>query len=168
MSRQNLVHRSVLGASVMLLAAIGSAAPAFASGDATHEQGHHVKAKTLLKADLIGSLTSDPALFGVKPGGVDWTVSRSAVSVSTDGRVRVRVRELLVTSTGTNPVPQISASLVCNGAVVDTVGPVPFSPSGKARINDRFTVPDRCLAPAVLLNPLDRVGTYIAASGAAR
>jgi hypothetical protein len=55
-------------------------------------------------------------------------------------------------------VPQISARLVCNGAVVDTVGPVPFSPSGYARIKDKFTVPTRCLAPAVLLNRLDRVG----------
>ena len=164
---QKLIRRSVIGASAMVFAAVGSTVPAFADGGGTYQHGHHVKARTLLRADLIGSLTADPTLFGVAPGGVDWTVSRSTVTVKTDGRVDARVRKLLVTSTNANPVPQISASLVCNGAVVDTVGPVPFSTSGNARIRDRFTVPARCLAPAVLLNPLDRVGTYIAASGVA-
>ena len=164
---QKLARRCVLGASVVLLGAVGSALPALASGGGTYEHVQQVRARTLLKADLVGSLTTDPTLYGVAPGGVNWTESRSKVTVKTDGRVDARVRTLLVTSTNANPVPQISASLVCNGAVVDTVGPVPFTTSGDARIKDTFTVPARCLAPAVLLNPLERVGTYIAASGVA-
>jgi hypothetical protein len=166
---RTLARRSLVGATVVLLvAALGPAVPAFANGGGSDHGNHHAKARTLLEADLIGSLTTDPTLFGVAPGGADWTVGKSKVEVKTNGRVEAKVRKLVLTSTGANPVPQISASLVCNGAVVDTVGPVAFDAKGNAKIKDTFTVPARCLAPTVFLNPLDRVGTYIAVSGVAR
>jgi hypothetical protein len=160
-----VARRSLAGAAV-LVATLGVTVPAFAAGSGAHHSGR--SQETLLSARLVGSLTTDPALFGVNPGGADWSVSRSTVKVKADGRVDVKVRDLVLTSTGANPVPTISASLVCNGMVVDTVGPVAYDTEGDARIRDRFSVPDRCLAPAVLLNPLERVGTYIAASGSAR
>ena len=158
------IRRTLVGAAAVLLAASASAAPAVADDGGHHgRSGHGI----LLRAQLVGSLTTDPVLFGVSPGGADWSVSRSTVKVKADGRVDVKVRDLVLTGTGENPVPQISASLVCNGTVVDTVGPVAYDTEGDARIRDRFTVPERCLAPAVLLNPADRVTTYIAASGLA-
>jgi hypothetical protein len=159
------IRRSVAAAAVVLVGALGASGPASAHG---HDADHRDKPGVLLEADLIGSLTSDPPLFGVNPGGVDWTVSRSHVKVSTDGKVVARIRRLLIVGNPENPVGQISASLVCYGMVVDTVGPVEFNKAGNARVKDQFMVPDRCLAPAVLMNPFDRVGTYIAASGAAR
>ena len=160
-----VTRRTLVGASLVLVTTLGMSAPAFAGGHG--QSGHSGHGGTLLKADLIGSLTTDPPLFGVNRGGVDWTVSRSRVEVKANGRIDAKVRNLLIVSTQTNPVPTISASLVCNGMVADTIGPVAFSTSGNARIKGTFDVPDRCLAPAVLLNPLDRVGTYIAASGVA-
>lgn len=45
---------------------------------------------------------------------------------------------------------------------------VPFDAAGDARIKGRFTLPGRCLAPAVLLNPLGRAGVFIAATGMVR
>jgi hypothetical protein len=158
-------HRRLAVAAAALLLAAG-AAPAVAGDGHSHRRGE--ARGTLLSADLVGSLTSDPVLAGVNPGGADWTVSRSTVQVKSNGRVDVRVRDLVLTRTGANPVATISASLVCNGMVVDTVGPVDYDTEGDARIRDRFMVPDRCLAPAVLLNPEDRVQTYIAVSGEAR
>lgn len=160
-------HRRLAVAAAALLLTAG-AAPAVA--DDGHSHGRGEARGTLLSADLIGSLTTDPDpdIANVEPGGADWSVSRSTVKVKANGRVDIRVRDLVLTRTGANPVPTISASLVCNGAVVDTVGTVPYDSEGDARIRDRFTVPDRCLAPAVLLNPVDRVGTYIAVSGQAR
>lgn len=154
---------TVIGASLVLAATLGLVAPAYASGHHDHPRQHG----TLLQADLIGSLTTDAPLFGVNPGGVDWTVSSSAVKVGRDGRFDAKVHSLLVTSTQSNPVTTISASLVCNGALVDSVEPVPFDTAGNARIKGTFEVPDRCLAPAVLLHPANRVGTYIAARGVA-
>ena len=160
-----VTRSTVIGASLVLAATLGSVAPAYASShDHHHQPQQH---GTLLQADLIGSLTTDAPLFGVNPGGVDWTVSSSTVKVGRDGRVDAKVRELLVTATQANPVTTISASLVCNGAVADSVEPVPFDSEGNARIKATFQVPDRCLAPAVLVHPANRVGTYIAASGIA-
>ena len=169
---RTLTRRIAVGASLVLVATLGTTAPAFAGGHGNDHgddhRGHgHGKVTTLLQADLIGSLTTDQPLFGANPGGVDWTVSRSTVTVKSDGRFDAKVRSLLVTATQANPVATISASLACNGAIVDTVGPVAFDTSGNARIRGTFHVPGRCLAPAVLLNPLDRTTTYIAASGLA-
>ena len=165
---RSLSRRSVVGAAAVLVVGLATAAPAVADDGYHHHSRYPSHSSTLLDADLVGSLTSDPVLFGVKPGGTDWTVGRSTVQVRTNGRIDVHVRDLVLTSTQANPVPQISASLVCNGEVVDTVGPVAFNMQGDARIKDYVTVPARCLAPAVLLNPATRVDTYIAASGAAR
>ena len=160
-------RRTAVGAATLLVAASMAVAVPASADDGHHHWGHS-RSATLLQADLVGSLTTDPLLAGTKPGGADWTVGRSTGKVRTDGRVDVKVRDLVLTSTGANPVPQISASLVCNGVVVSSTDPVRYSTDGDARIRDRFTVPARCLAPALLLNPLDRVDTYIAASGAAR
>ena len=163
------VRRSLVGATALLVVGAASAAPAAVADDgARHDRGHS-RARTLLQADLVGSLTTDARLFGVAPGGADWSVSRSTVRVRTDGRADIKVRDLVLTSTGANPVTQISASLVCNGTLVSpALGPVAYDTEGDARITGKFAVPDRCLAPAVLLHPATRLGTYIAASGAAR
>ena len=156
-------RRLVIGTAALLLSAT-VAAPALADDGTGHEDRQK---GTLLAAALVGSLTNDPPLAGVSPGAADWTVSRSTVRVKADGRVDIQIRDLVLTSTGANPVTTISASLVCNGGVVDSVGPVAFTAAGNARIRDRFSVPTRCLAPAVLLNPATRTTTYIAASGSA-
>jgi hypothetical protein len=131
------------------------------------EAEHHAKSRLLIHDSLVGSLTSDQPIFGVAPGGVDWTASRSTATVTTTGRADVHVRKLLVTATQANPVTTISASLFCNGMRADTLGPVAFDAAGNARIRGTFTVPDRCLAPTLMLNPADRVGTFIGISGQA-
>jgi hypothetical protein len=156
-------RRILAGASVALVAALVPTVPAAASGHRHHSTGH-----VLIRSDLVGSLTTDPVLFGkLVPGTVDWSVSRSNVTVLTSGKVDVHIRDLILPREGNNPLPLLSATLVCNGVPGDMVGPVPFDTDGDARITDTFTVPRRCLAPAVLINPLDRDGVYIAATGAA-
>ena len=171
-----VVRRTLAASALVAVAAAGVAAPAFAgSGHEGHEdhhghhghRGHHDRARLLIHDNLVGSLTTDAPIFGVAPGGADWTVSRSTATVTADGRADVHVRDLVLTGTGANPVTTISASLYCNGSLADTVGPVAFDTAGNARIRDTFTVPDRCLAPTLMLNPVDRVGTYIAISGQA-
>ena len=161
------VRRSLVGATALLVAA-AAAAPAAVADDGSRHDRRTGQARTLVKADLVGSLTTDARLFGVAPGGADWRVSRSTVHVRADGRADIKVRDLVLTSTGANPVTTISASLVCNGVLVTpALGPVAYDTAGDARLRGRFAVPDRCLAPAVLLHPANRVGTYIAANGVA-
>jgi hypothetical protein len=166
---RTITRRILAGASVAIVAALVPTVPAAARSDhpaARHR--HHSTSRVLLRSDLVGSLTTDPVLFGkLVPGTVDWTTSRSTVTVLTNGRVDIRIRDLILPRDGNNPLPLLSATLVCNGVPGDMVGPVPFDTDGSARVNDTFTVPSRCLAPAVLINPLDRDGVYIAATGAA-
>lgn len=119
---------------------------------------------TVLHADVAGSLPSDPALFGVSPGGAPWVVDHGDVRLRS-GRLDVRVSGLIIPTTGVNPVTELAASVVCNGAVVATTATVAFSPEGDAQIDAAVTLPDRCLAPVVLLNPRGNPAVYIAATG---
>jgi len=119
----------------------------------------------LLRASVAGSLPTDPALFGVKPGGAPWTIDRGTVTLRADGRLDVKIDNLIIPTTGVNPLPALAASVVCNGAVVATTATVPFSASGDARIRATVALPDRCLAPAVLLNPNGNAGVYIGVTG---
>jgi hypothetical protein len=119
----------------------------------------------MLRASLQGSLTTDPPLFGVNPGGAPWQITRGLARVSMSGDVAVDVRGLIIPTRGNNPVPTLAASLACNGQVVATTAAVPFSPEGDAQIRAQVTVPERCLAPAVLLNPNGNPAVYIAATG---
>jgi hypothetical protein len=155
----------ILIVATIVIAAFTPAVPAAAGGDlAEHPWGLN-GTSVLLRSDLVGSLTVDPVLFGAVPGTNDWSTSRSDVVVSREGRLTARIRDLILTRDGSNLLPLVSASLVCNGEIVDRTDPVPFSDAGNALISTQVTVPDRCLAPAVLLNPLDRGTVYIAATG---
>ena len=125
----------------------------------------------LLRSGLVGStpLPAGPTLFGIPPGGAPWVADDdSSVRVDRDGSMVLRVRRLVIPTppaNGTNPVPLLSASLVCNGAIAATTGTVPFDTRGNALLRQTVTVPTTCLAPAVLVHPGANTGVYIAASG---
>lgn len=125
----------------------------------------------LLRSGLVGSTTpadGGPLLFGVRPGGAPWVLDSGTVRVERSGRLELRVRGLVIPTppaNGTNPVPTLSASLVCNGVLVDTTDAVPFDTEGDARIRTRVAVPETCLAPAVLVHPNLTTAVYIAANG---
>jgi hypothetical protein len=151
-------RRSAIAVLIVSLAAI--IPPSSALADNAQGDTHFV-----LRADLVGSLNTDPILFGAVPGTQNMSVSRSTVTLTSDGHLTARIRGLIIVAEGKNLLPLLSASLVCNGQVVDRVSPVPFSEAGDARINATVQAPSRCLAPAVLINPLDRNNVYIAVSG---
>lgn len=121
-----------------------------------------------LRTGIVGSSPDGPTLFGVTPGTAPWVADGGRVRLDARGNLDVRVRRLVIPTApanGTNPVPMLSASLVCNGAVVATTATVPFNARGNAHIDTRVAVPRPCLAPAVLIHPGANTGVYIAASG---
>jgi hypothetical protein len=139
-----------------------------------HGRHHQRHGAEVLESKVFGSDPVGPVLFGVKPGGLPWVISRSRVEVRRDGRVEVRVRGLVVPTppqNGTNPVSNLAATVFCNGSAFGTTHAVPFSPAGDARIEEKLgtALPSPCLVPAVLLNPAPggavATGTYIAATG---
>ncbi|MGW6129525.1 hypothetical protein ACWFNE_05825 [Cellulomonas sp. NPDC055163] len=149
-------------AAVPVLAAVVALGPGAADGGPGRGDG-----RVVLQARIVGSVSTDPELFGAIPGSNPWSESRSRVTVTSDGWVDLRVRDLINLQYGNNPIFILHASVACNGVVVARTGTVSFDEDGNARLRERVTLPDRCLAPAVLIHPLDRTTSYIAASGAA-
>ena len=158
---------AVFAAGALLALAVVPASSALASGGSErgdqHEAGHHA---LLLKSSLAGSLPADAVVAGVKPGTFPWVLDHGTARVDAAGHLKVEVEGLIIPAMGKNPVPRISASLVCNGTMVTApTASVPFSPAGDAEIEAKITVPARCTAPVVLLNPNGDKGFFIAISG---
>ena len=144
---------------VVAAVSFGATTALASGGSSGHDEGG-----SLLRASVEGSLVDDPVLFGAKPGGAPWVIDEGQARLSSSGSLRVEVEGLVIPGRG-NPVPQLSASVACGGKVVATTAPVSFDSMGNARIRAMVMLPDRCLAPAVLLNPNTNAGTYIAVTG---
>jgi hypothetical protein len=144
-------------------AVIGVSALAATSSASADSGG--VPRSDILRAPLQGSQLSDPPLFGLVRGGAPWVISEGTARLRADGDLQVEVEGLIIPTRGDNPLATLSATVVCNGRDVMMTAPVPFSTAGDARIETRVSLPTRCLAPVVLLNPLGNAGTYIAATG---
>jgi hypothetical protein len=152
----------------LVLTAVAAAALVVPTSTAVAHDDHssHRRAHNLLRAPIAGSLTTDPTIFGVAPGGAPWVIDRGNARVRTNGRIDVRVEGLIIPrGDNTNPVPRLSASLACNGKVVDTTDTVRFSKAGDARIHDTIRIPKRCIAPVVMLNPNGNAAVYIGITG---
>jgi hypothetical protein len=141
---------AIAGGSAVGLTAAGTAAATTSSHPADSPRGAH---GLVLNAALAPSVPTDPAIFGVKPGGVPWQIKPSRARLSREGMLVVDVNGLVVVGPGTNPVLDLAATVYCNGSPVMTTAPVSFSTKGNARIRTRISLPAFCPAPAVLLNP---------------
>jgi hypothetical protein len=113
---------------------------------------------------------------GVESAGSPWTVKNGFASLDASGRLHVKVRDLILPSTGdAGPVTAISASLVCGGSggtVQSETASVPLSTKGNADLRGHITVPSLCFGPVVLVNiaanngtPIPQPGAWIAATG---
>jgi hypothetical protein len=155
--------RVLLGTAAVALAL--ALVPAAAGADSGGDN------QPLLRSGLVGSTpvaSGGVILSGVTPGGLPWVVGSGRVTVDRDGSLDVRVEGLVIPVppfNGTNPVPAVSATLVCNGVPGTPTATVALSPAGNTRIRAMVAVPSPCLAPAVLVNPNGSPAVYIAANG---
>src|SRR5690349_22256960 len=96
---------ALIGSAVMAVVAL-SPSPALA-GDGGGDD--------LIRADLVPSLTTDPPINGVQPGGAPWVIDRGEVRVRDDGRMDVRIEGLQIPRVGSedNPIASITAVLYC-------------------------------------------------------
>jgi hypothetical protein len=159
--------KKVVLAAVLVAAAVFVAAAAADHGGRSHGHGSHEHGK-VLRTQLVGSILSDPPIHGVTRGGLPWVGGGNA-KLDRKGRFEVRIRGLVIPTLGNpGPVTSLKFSLFC---APDSSGPAfttdstPLSAKGNARLRERVTVPQRCLAPVVLAHPNGSLGAYIAASG---
>ena len=158
-----LSKRSFLAGVVVAAAVFATAATADHGGRSRDQHGK------LLRANLVGSILSDPPIHGRNRGGVPWEGTGRA-SLTRTGRFAFRIRNLVILGTGSaRPVTTIRVSLFCapdsNIVPAFTTASAPLSEDGDARIRQHVTVPSRCLAPVLLVHPNGNLNVYIAASG---
>jgi hypothetical protein len=158
---------------VTLLAASalgGSAATAVSAlgrdgGNGSNGDGRH---QGRLETSLVPSVPADPPLLGATAGAVPWVLRASEAKLRADGRLRVRIRGLLIPGAGTTgPVKTVTVSLYCagNSTPVGTSDAVPLSSGGDARVDAMLTMPAKCQIPALLVHPNGALDVYIASSG---
>jgi hypothetical protein len=174
--------RIVLAAALVAIAALSLLVAVVASADDGGGGGHDGNGNRgdengtrLFAAALAPSLTTDPTVHGVSPGGAPWVLGRGRVILRSDGRIRVDVRGLVIPvphgtfpANTARPVTTVTASLYCApdaSAAVATTAAAPISEAGDAQIDDTLTLPQTCLAPTVLIHPNGIAGAYIALPG---
>ena len=162
---------------VILLAASAFAGSAITAVGALGDQGHGRRGhrqdttRIVLHTSLAPSIPSDPTLLGSAPGGLPWALRSGEASLRSNGRMQASIRGLVIPVapfTGTaGPVTTVTASLYCGGnsTPVGTSAPVPISTHGNAYISAKFTLPAKCLIPALLIHPNGAASVYIASSG---
>jgi hypothetical protein len=163
-------HKAVATLVAAALAGSATAAVTASGREGNSTRGGH-RGVTLLETSLAPSVPGDPTLNGAVPGGAPWVLRQGEVRLRQDGRLRVRIRGLVIPTAPGNgtpgPVMTVNASLYCGASMtaVGTTPSVPISRRGNADIAGRMTLPGKCLAPTVLIHPNAIAGVYIAADG---
>ncbi|HEY7127193.1 MAG TPA: hypothetical protein VH540_24890 [Ktedonobacterales bacterium] len=165
---RRLVQLSGVSLMTALLVALLMVSIAGASASqATSDSGHFL---TATLTPVLGS--TDATIQGVAPGGLPWVLTSGHVNLSTGGLLEASVDGLLLAPGTPNglagtrgPIAQVFASLVCaNGPIVNS-DPVTFTTEGDAHFHQVLTLPNRCLAPIVLIRGNVGAGPWLAASG---
>ncbi|HKC57811.1 MAG TPA: hypothetical protein VKC35_16880 [Vicinamibacterales bacterium] len=118
------------------------------------------------------------AIRGVPGGGIPWALTEAKGELRTDGRIRVRVRGLVLAEgarAGTNPVAAFKAIVSCLTPATDGTGALvastvnrstntfPASPEGDSEIEDVVSLPTPCIAPIVFVT--SPTGAWFSATG---
>lgn len=105
-------------------------------------------------------LNPNNPIRGMNGGGVPWAINQGiSGELQTDGDLEVKVRGLVVASTGVNPVANFRAVVSCQSidglgnATIVNVGttPVPATAAGDADIEETLILPSPCIAPIIFV-----------------
>jgi hypothetical protein len=121
-------------------------------------------AQTLLESGVEGIQVGAQTIAGIS-GGAPWDVAAGEARIKEDGRLKVEVEGLVLTTPVVAedpvfPVLGVCGSLVCQkteagdptNEQVATTGSFPLSPvTGDAEVDDTIPLPGVCVAPIVLL-----------------
>lgn len=95
---------------------------------------------------------------GIHGGGLPWRIEFADGELRADGRLRVRVRGLVLAGgppnlVGTNPIATFRAIVSFENADPIFTDPVPASPTGDAEIDTRVALPRPGFAPVIFVGP---------------
>jgi hypothetical protein len=143
------------GAALGSLGVVLRPAPAQA---AASDDGDHAILQFHTMAPVTGAFVgaSGTPIRGLHGGGLPWALDTADGELSTDGRLRVRVRGLVLaagTHAGTNPIPTFRAILSYETLAPIFTGPVPASTAGDADLDMHVDLPHPGLAPILFVGP---------------
>jgi len=120
----------------------------------------------VFKAKFVGvSPTGSgvPAIHGMPADGVAWVVGSGNVVIDASGQMKVTVKGLVMSSTGTTGgITPVAVSLFCGPAPAGGSSSVPLSASGNLKVIVPLG-PATCNAPSVLI--MTPASTWIASTG---
>jgi hypothetical protein len=162
---QHITRRGVLiGAGgtvggVVAGAALGSLwRPVAARAVAADENAEIIKFHAM--APVTGAFVgkSGTPIRGIHGGGIPWAITSADGALSPDGRLRVRVRGLVLAGgppsvIGTNPIPTFRAIVSFENADPIFTDAVPASTTGDAEIDTHIDVPHPGFAPIIFVGP---------------
>jgi hypothetical protein len=99
------------------------------------------------------------AIRGIPGAGSQWSITRVDGTLKENGNLEVKVEGLIITATGTNPVPTFRAVVSClsidagTAVTVNLVtAPFPATTTGNAEFEGNVNLPSPCIAPIVFVN----------------
>lgn len=103
---------------------------------------------------FVGS--TGTAIRGIHGGGLPWTLDAADGVLRSDGRLRVRVRGLVLAGgppaiIGTNPIPTFRAIVSFENAAPIFTDPVPATTTGDAEIHTHVDLPHPGFAPILFV-----------------
>lgn len=102
---------------------------------------------------------------GIAGGGIPWRLDEARGELRRDGRLEIKVRGLVLATTGVNPSPAFRGVVSCQ--IIDGTGApailnlatdnFPATPTGDSDIEAMLELPANCFAPIIFVtNPAGR------------
>ncbi len=132
--------------------------PAVAQATANDDNDNAAILKFHTMAPVTGAFVgaSGTPIRGIHGGGIPWALDAADGELSSDGRLRVRVRGLVLAAgphAGTNPIPTFRAILSYENAGPIFTDAVPASSTGDAFIDTHVDLPHPGFAPILFVGP---------------
>jgi hypothetical protein len=144
-------------AAVVLALAIGLIAQVSLADSGGSSNSTVLRFKTMIgdQGPYVGPAN---AIRGIPGAGSPWSIDKANGTLKQNGDLDVKVKGLIITGTGANPVPTFRAVVSCqsiaNGAAVvvnRVTAPFPATTTGDAHFKGNVDLPSPCVAPIVFV-----------------
>jgi hypothetical protein len=141
-------------------------------GNGMHRAGRATVLEFKTMVGVSGPFTgATNPIRGIGGGGVPWVISVGKGELKANGKLEIKVRGLIIPTTGTNPAPSFRGVVSCMiidgtgapGNLNVSTGDFPATPAGDANIEEVLDLPTSCFAPIIFVT--NSAGRWFAVTG---